>query len=393
MPNREQTNIKLVYEQEVESSPYFVTSKALQIYPSEKLFIEIESNTDSITSMKVVREKLNPSKTIEVSLHQEVNETNGNAMFLKIVNPFSQLLKAEVYLQLLKDGRWTKSTILPIQANGSGTEVWYDALLSIGIHNWKLEDSNNEVSRSKMKDEKPLKNISKEATYDWLNRNGIQLNKLLLASKEEIVYTCDSSLYIKHNNADTTTYWTYGWRSHIDTIAVLEWIKNPEYGKTSYLKKVNWDGTLTRVSLMPRTFRTKNDSLFELQEFSHISTDSISNLFKLAYLGEDAYKTDYYENIIEVNSYQKFKLIYHPAIFKNNVYEGNFNDDKITLVDTWECDGKEYFAIEIANYRSNGEETKYTLMFDNQFNCLEYEKCDEVAQECLKNRDFEIHYR
>lgn len=43
------------YEQKVESTPYFVKEKILQIYPGEKLFIEVETDKKEITSMKVVK--------------------------------------------------------------------------------------------------------------------------------------------------------------------------------------------------------------------------------------------------------------------------------------------------------------------------------------------------
>ncbi|NJK98670.1 MAG: hypothetical protein HC905_30475 [Bacteroidales bacterium] len=60
------------YEQKVESTPYFVKEKILQIYPGEKLFIEVETDKKEITSMKVVKKKLNPEKTIEIEFTQTV---------------------------------------------------------------------------------------------------------------------------------------------------------------------------------------------------------------------------------------------------------------------------------------------------------------------------------
>lgn len=50
------------------SSPYFVREKILQIYSGEKLFIEVEIEKKEIISMKVVKENINPEKTIEVEL-------------------------------------------------------------------------------------------------------------------------------------------------------------------------------------------------------------------------------------------------------------------------------------------------------------------------------------
>ena len=61
-------------EQKVESSPYFVKEKVLQIYPGENLFIEVEMDKNEITSMKVVKANLNPEKTIEIELTQKVKD-------------------------------------------------------------------------------------------------------------------------------------------------------------------------------------------------------------------------------------------------------------------------------------------------------------------------------
>ncbi|MFY0629816.1 MAG: hypothetical protein JXR05_05505 [Flavobacteriaceae bacterium] len=70
------------YNQEIPKSPYFVSSKVLQIYPSEKLFVEVEINKDSIYSMKVVKQNLHPEKTIIIDFNQEVKGRKSERMML-----------------------------------------------------------------------------------------------------------------------------------------------------------------------------------------------------------------------------------------------------------------------------------------------------------------------
>ena len=66
--NREEFTLKLpvdgeqFYEQKVEKSLYFVKENVLQLYPGEKLFIEVEIKKKEIISMKIVKENLNPEK-------------------------------------------------------------------------------------------------------------------------------------------------------------------------------------------------------------------------------------------------------------------------------------------------------------------------------------------
>src|SRR5690606_6698521 len=78
------------YGMNVESSPYFVKDYILQIYPTEKLFIETEVKNDTIYSMKVVKENLYPEKTITVDFKQSAEDRSKVSMFLTVKNPFDK---------------------------------------------------------------------------------------------------------------------------------------------------------------------------------------------------------------------------------------------------------------------------------------------------------------
>jgi hypothetical protein len=391
--NRDALTIKLEYEQQIGKSLYFIKPNTLQIFPSEELLMEVEIEGESIRSMKIVKENFNPNKTIIISFSQKNDETNGKFMMLDVKNPFNKILSFEANILTPGNNDWTKTSILPIQAQSSGIEIWHDAIVSIVMENWKIEPTEiigTEYTKEKNKNSDQFAN---EKTLAWIKNNNIDLNKLPFALEEEINYTCDSSLYLKQIKGDTIIYWAYGWQIPIDTIQALEWVKQPSYGKTSYIKMVNENGTLESIDLTPHIFKVKNDSIFELEQFYNISNDSLIQLFELAYLNLDEEKNKFYENIIEINSYKKFKLIYHPNIFNNGIYERNCNKDKIKLVDTWDCNSKKYFAIEISNYRGYGEEWRYTLVFDENFKWLEYDGCDQYGIDCMKKRNFEVHYR
>ena len=90
--------------------------------------------------------------------------------------------------------------------------------------------------------------------------------------------------------------------------------------------------------------------------------------------------------MIQANSYQEFKLIYHPEIFQNNVFEGNKNRDIISIKTVWQCKGKRYFKIEILDGQSNYE-YRYSYILDEDYNWVKYDGCDEEGIECLKDEN------
>ncbi|MFT4536280.1 MAG: hypothetical protein ACI9P5_003656 [Saprospiraceae bacterium] len=363
------------------------------MFPSEVLLIEVLLQADTILSMNVVRENLNPHNTIELSFEQEDNNDTASLMMLKVKNPFNKILSFDAYIFALSNSEWTQTSIIPVQPNTSGFEIWYDPIANLVLENWKFSPLDRKTTVDSNTKNEREESYHPEKTNEWLKRNDIRLNELPLAPADEINYACDSTLYLKQISGDTITYWTYGWRTPIDTIKAIEWKENSSYGISSYFKKVNYNGTLTSVNLIPRAYFIRNDSIMEEQKFYHISNDSLSSLYRLAYSTNDSKKRKHYEDIIQNNSFNKFKLIYHPGIFVNNIYEGNYNNDKITLIDRWKCRDRKYFAIEISNYRSNGEVYKYTLVFDENHNWLEYDGCDKIGIECMKKREFKVHYR
>lgn len=143
--NREGFSLKLpvdgeqYYEQQVEPTPYFVKEKVLQIYPGEKLFIEVEVNKKEITSMKVVKENLNPNKTIEIKLSQTVEDNKNKGTMLKITNPFKKDLEYKAMMFIVGHDQWVETNVFPIQAELTGYEMWSDVIITLVLSDWKLK--------------------------------------------------------------------------------------------------------------------------------------------------------------------------------------------------------------------------------------------------------------
>ena len=143
--NRDEFTLKLpvdgvqYYEQKVESSPYFVKEKVLQIYPGEKLFIEAEIVKKEITSMKVVKENLNPKKTIEIEFTQTVKDRKNEMMMLKVVNPFNKDLQYNAKMFIVGHDKWINTNVYPVMAKLVGYEVWSDVIITLVLTEWKLK--------------------------------------------------------------------------------------------------------------------------------------------------------------------------------------------------------------------------------------------------------------
>ena len=144
-PNREAFTLKLpvdgkqYYEQNVENSPYFVKEKVLQIYPSEKLFVEVEIEKEEIISMKVVKENLNPEKTIEIELTQTVEGKKSKFMMLKILNPFEKDLEYKAMMFIVGHNKWINTNVFPVKAKLSSFEIWNDVIITLVLTEWKLK--------------------------------------------------------------------------------------------------------------------------------------------------------------------------------------------------------------------------------------------------------------
>lgn len=143
--NREAFELKLAvdsihyYQQDVKVSPYFVKEKILQIYPSEKIFVEVELKKDTIFSMKVVHKVTNPEKTITIDFSQTIEGRKSNGMILDVQNPFKKILnyKAAMFVVGAKD--WHETSILPVQPNLSGIEMWNDVIISLVLYDWTVK--------------------------------------------------------------------------------------------------------------------------------------------------------------------------------------------------------------------------------------------------------------
>ncbi|MFT7612436.1 MAG: hypothetical protein ACI9J3_001396 [Parvicellaceae bacterium] len=145
LPNRESYVLTLpvdgvqFFEQKIESSPFFVHDNILQIYPGEFLFVEIEIAHDSIIAMKVVKENLNPKRTITVEFKQNSKDKISESMMLTIMNPTDKDLEYKAMMFIVGNSQWLTTSVYDVKSKLRGIELWNDVIITLALSDWKLK--------------------------------------------------------------------------------------------------------------------------------------------------------------------------------------------------------------------------------------------------------------
>lgn len=126
------------YEEKIESSPFLVKDNLLQIYPGERVFIEVERDKEEIISMRVVKKNLYPDNTIEVEFTQTIKDRTHDMMTLKVVNPFQKHLDYKAMMFPAGQDKGIMTSILPIPPKLTGYEIWPDVITTLVLFDWKF---------------------------------------------------------------------------------------------------------------------------------------------------------------------------------------------------------------------------------------------------------------
>jgi hypothetical protein len=127
------------YKMNVEKSNYFVKENILQIYPSEKLNIEVQISNNTISSMKVVKDIINPKTTIQIEFRQNIKNRKSESMMLIVKNPFNKKLIYDAQMYIVGHKKWIQTSIIPIAPNIVGYETWGDIIITLALSKWRFE--------------------------------------------------------------------------------------------------------------------------------------------------------------------------------------------------------------------------------------------------------------
>lgn len=144
-PERESLNIKLYvdsthfYNQEVNSGTYFIAENVLQVYLSEKVFMEAEVSKFGIRALKTVKENLNPDRTIVIEFYQTAKGNRHLSSNLKISNPFDKNLKYKAKVVPMNSDKMFAKEVKPLPAKANNVEVWPELSVKVILSDWELE--------------------------------------------------------------------------------------------------------------------------------------------------------------------------------------------------------------------------------------------------------------
>jgi hypothetical protein len=127
------------YKAEIKASAFVLPDNTIQLYPGEKIYVEVELVKKEIISMKSVKENHNPDKTIIISFTQEVEGKKHNFMMLSIDNPFSKKLNYKANIYLMKHNKWVSTSVIPIGAKLGSYESWPDIITTIALSDMEFK--------------------------------------------------------------------------------------------------------------------------------------------------------------------------------------------------------------------------------------------------------------
>jgi hypothetical protein len=127
------------YKMNVEKSNYFVKENILQIYPTEKLNVEVQITNNNISSMKVVKNIVNPKTTIQIEFRQNTKDKKSEGMMLIVKNPFNKKLIYDAQMYIVGHNKWIPTSIIPILPNIVGYETWNDVIITLVLEKWRFE--------------------------------------------------------------------------------------------------------------------------------------------------------------------------------------------------------------------------------------------------------------
>jgi len=130
---------KNYYSEDIKATPYVLPDNSVQLYPGEKVFIEVEQENGVIKSLKAVKENIFPEKTLIIEFTQTADKNVHQMMTLKITNPFKQTLVYSALMYPLKARKWVETDVLPVPPGIFGMETWPDVITSIALMGWSFK--------------------------------------------------------------------------------------------------------------------------------------------------------------------------------------------------------------------------------------------------------------
>ncbi len=128
------------YSAPMPESNYIINDSIVQIFPGEKLLIEADVINDKLTNFRVVNEIRNENKTLVIEFEQTTKNKMHEGMNFTIYNPFGKVIHYKAMMNLMKNDRWVRTSVIPVMAELRSIEMWPDLITSLALTGFTLKD-------------------------------------------------------------------------------------------------------------------------------------------------------------------------------------------------------------------------------------------------------------
>ena len=126
---------KVQYKYDVPAGLFVRNNDTLQLFPGEKVFLEVNHNGREIKGVKAVQQISEPLRTLTISFRQVADSTTHKNMLLTIDNPFDKQLQCTMLLGVILAKRWERGGALNIPP-GKTAQAWPQILISLSLQDW-----------------------------------------------------------------------------------------------------------------------------------------------------------------------------------------------------------------------------------------------------------------
>jgi hypothetical protein len=126
------------YEANIQSTPYVLPDRTIQLYPGERIYVEVDQVDGNFRNLHATTEIKDSSKTLIITFSQLAMGNIHKSMLLKIANPFPDELKYTAKILTLRK-KWISTDVLPVGAGLAGFESWPNVIISIALADFEFK--------------------------------------------------------------------------------------------------------------------------------------------------------------------------------------------------------------------------------------------------------------
>lgn len=129
------------FQASMPETSYVINDSIIQIFPGEKLFIEVAEVNGKLSNFRVVNQINDKDKTIVVDFQQVTKGKVHEQMILIIDNPFDKQIYYKAKMNLMKNNRWVNTSVYPVMPRLKSIEMWPDFITSLALVGFELKDN------------------------------------------------------------------------------------------------------------------------------------------------------------------------------------------------------------------------------------------------------------